>query len=480
MTTADSSSVATQRSESSLSRPPQRFAKLFDRKEVRSLSKYLVEHGIDRITPRLLKTGEIIYLDEPEVARFEAPELLNILEGLASENLLTKQLVNPSFNCPDCNSLTSSHSPVCPNCHGTDLLSGTAIQHLSCLNFDFESNFEHRNDSITCPKCQRALLKAGVDYLKPGTFFKCLTCGEFTARALRLYTCDSCQKVFETTKEAAIEVYEYRISRESKEVFAKYLAGVDVAALVQTMKHCGFEVSTSRALKGRSGIDHAFTIVANFSRIEDKSSLVVVDLISGQSRVDVASVISLFGKAVDCRVKNRVLVAVPELDFEAKIFARNYDISFVEVQPNSTTVALNNFQTILEQVSARHQDSVSERHPAAVLSKQAKQAKSRSARKRSSLDIMADILKVINEASSKTEIMACANLSYDQCQKYIPVLEKLALLTESSDDGVHLRFSITDKGREFLSKVSAEFGVIAEGDGTVWNTRRRAQSYGEM
>ena len=230
-------------------------------------------------------------------------------------------------------------------------------------------------------------------------------------------------------------------------------------------------------LKGKSGVEHSFTIVASYRGSPSKSELVVIDAISSPTRVSTPAVISLFGKSVDCRVKKRILIALPELDLDAKVFARNYNISFIEAPHHLTKDVVTNLQKILESESCPSDDSVKVSLNEGSFS-QTKQTSSKLARKRNSLDIMADILKVANDASGKTEIMACANLSYDQCQKYIPALEKLGLLSESSQDGIHFRFAMTEKGREFLSSLSGEFGRIADGDETVWKTRRRDHASG--
>lgn len=450
--------------------------KLLARGDVVIFLKKLIEGKVDTLSPRLSKTGEIVYLDEPELAGQDNSRLFEILETLFSEGLMSREITSPAFNCPNCNETTHNHVLVCPNCHGTNLLIGTAVQHVTCLNFDFESNFEHRGGVTVCPKCHRDLSKPGVDYLTPGTYFKCLNCSEFSARALRLYTCQACHSISETAKEAPIQVYQYRVIGEAFKVIAEHLLNPDGILLTDALKSIGLEVRASNILKGRSGVEHPFTLVASYPGIEDRSKSIVIDAISSQERVGISAVISLFGKAVDCGAKHRVLVAIPQLEFDAKVFARRYKISFIEVKNHLTKEAVGRLQSALAQNSIQSVNSSAGAKSLRELSGQTKKIKSQ--RKRSSLDIMADILKIVSESSSKTEIMACANLSYDQCQKYIPALEKLGLLVETCEDGIHYQFTITEKGREFLSRVSAEFGRIAEGDETVWNARRRAQSYG--
>ena len=61
-----------------------------------------------------------------------------------------------------------------------------------------------------------------------------------------------------------------------------------------------------------------------------------------------------------------------------------------------------------------------------------------------------------------------------QCQKYVPLLEKLGLVRRYLEDGFRIRYVITEKGREYLSSISGEFGKIAEGGRSIWPTKRKS------
>lgn len=66
---------------------------------------------------------------------------------------------------------------------------------------------------------------------------------------------------------------------------------------------------------------------------------------------------------------------------------------------------------------------------------------------RSSLEIIADILKVADDGVKKTRIMYFANLSYRMLSKYLRKTLHAGLL--AADDG---RYEVTEKGRVFLEK----------------------------
>ena len=73
-------------------------------------------------------------------------------------------------------------------------------------------------------------------------------------------------------------------------------------------------------------------------------------------------------------------------------------------------------------------------------------------RKRSDIDIMANILSEANKGTKKTRIMYRCNLSYSQLQVYLDVLRDMGFLaSHSKKEGGKLNyFKTTSKGLKFL------------------------------
>ncbi len=432
----------------------------------RDLLRALEEHKVENIVPQLTSEGALVYPEITKLTGIDTSQVSDILEALSLEGVLTKKLVNPLINCPQCSSTVLAQSIVCPNCHGTDLVGGTALQHLPCLKFDFESNFKHQDGSTFCPKCDRKLLNLGSDYYRPGIFFKCFTCGEFTARTLRVYTCESCQNVFETTEESMTQAYEYAVNHDRKEIISKYRVETIFPMVLETVTICGLKAASGNILTGKSGVVHSFSVLSKYKGVEDIQGLVAIDVVSNPVSVGSNAVLSLFAKALDCKLRNTVLIALPELDADARVLARNYNVTYIEAG-RSLEEAAAKLQALLKQ--REFSLGLSRKNPRSGQAE--KSGKRRQSKRRGTHDIMVDILKVITSPSSKTQVMACANLSFDQCQNYLPAMEKLGLLTRSIEDGVHTKYTIAEKGREYLLNMSADYGSIADGHKSVWTTR---------
>jgi predicted transcriptional regulator len=74
-----------------------------------------------------------------------------------------------------------------------------------------------------------------------------------------------------------------------------------------------------------------------------------------------------------------------------------------------------------------------------------------SPKRRDKLVIMAEIIAIAKEGSSKTHIMFKANLSFSQLNQYLTLLSNTKLLEKYSDNG-RVVFQATAKGLEFIDK----------------------------
>ncbi|MDH5440423.1 MAG: winged helix-turn-helix domain-containing protein [Candidatus Bathyarchaeota archaeon] len=82
------------------------------------------------------------------------------------------------------------------------------------------------------------------------------------------------------------------------------------------------------------------------------------------------------------------------------------------------------------------------------------------ARRRSNVDIIADILRIARKGAKKTRIVYGANLNFKLLNEYLERLEEAGLITNDQEKRGMLK--TTDKGRKYLQHYEGfmEFGLL--------------------
>ena len=71
-------------------------------------------------------------------------------------------------------------------------------------------------------------------------------------------------------------------------------------------------------------------------------------------------------------------------------------------------------------------------------------------RRRSNIEIIADMLRVGENGAGKTEIMYSANMSYSQIQKYLEYLVNQGFINKVNMDNTMVAYQVTDSGLKLL------------------------------
>ena len=75
-------------------------------------------------------------------------------------------------------------------------------------------------------------------------------------------------------------------------------------------------------------------------------------------------------------------------------------------------------------------------------------------RRRSDIEIIADMLKVGENGAGKTEIMYSANMSYHQIQKYLGFLVGQGFIDKMKMGNPSVTYQVTDNGLKLLQLIS--------------------------
>jgi predicted transcriptional regulator len=74
-------------------------------------------------------------------------------------------------------------------------------------------------------------------------------------------------------------------------------------------------------------------------------------------------------------------------------------------------------------------------------------------RRRSNIEIIADMLRVGENGAGKTEIMYTANMSYSQIQKYLDYLVNQGFINKVNMDNTMVAYQVTDSGLKLLKAI---------------------------
>jgi hypothetical protein len=258
----------------------------------------------------------------------EASQVEPFLNKLHKAGVLAKKLHDKLLLCPECSSADISTRYCCPFCKSLDIQKSSLVEHVKCGYMDLEANFQI-GDKYVCPKCHEELSKIDIDYRKAGIWCVCNNCGKSFDVAVPSHFCRSCMANSTFEEIVMKDVYSYTLKKDVSTESA--LNWFLVAAIREFLMQEGLNVESPSMLKGKSGANHTFDIVAYK---EDKSrNVIVVDLaMSAGSVVSEQPIIALFAKIFDVSPEKAFLIAMPKLSENGKKMAGLYKISAIEAE----------------------------------------------------------------------------------------------------------------------------------------------------
>jgi hypothetical protein len=265
----------------------------------------------------------------------EASQVEPFLNKLYEAGILEKKLYDKIIFCPKCSSANVSTRYCCPFCKSFNIQKSSLIEHVKCGYMDLEANFRD-GDKYVCPKCHEELRTIDVDYRKAGIWCTCNDCKKSFDIPVPAHFCRNCHAT-STFEEAPIkDVYSYTL--QANVTAESSLNWFLIAAIREFLIKEGLKVESSGLLKGKSGANHSFNIVAYKG---DKSrKAIVIDLaMATGSIVSEQPVIALFAKIFDVSPEIAFLLAIPKLGDDGKKMAELYKIHAIEAKNQEEAIA---------------------------------------------------------------------------------------------------------------------------------------------
>jgi hypothetical protein len=257
------------------------------------------------------------------------------LEKLLDMGILEKKIYDKKITCPSCGSEHVTFRYCCPFCKSFNIKKSSLIEHIKCGYMDIETKFQQK-DKLVCPKCNQELKKADVDYRKAGVWCACKDCNKSFDIPVTENFCRNCHEI-STFEEAVIEdVYSYTLKANIKAESSLnwYLS----SAISRLLSKQSFKVEASAVVKGKSGANHTFDLIAY--KENDPKKKIVVDIATAEVSVTEQPIIALFAKIFDVTPEKAFLIAVPKINENAKKMAELYNIRAIEAKNPDEAVAV--------------------------------------------------------------------------------------------------------------------------------------------
>lgn len=259
----------------------------------------------------------------------------DFLNKLSEAEILEKELYDKIIFCPKCSSAKIATRYCCPFCKSFDIQKSSLVEHVKCGYMDIEEKF-YKEDKYVCPKCNEELKKIDVDYRKAGIWCTCRECKKSFDVPVPTHFCRNCGET-STFEEVIIkDVYAYTLKAN---VTAESSINLFVISAIRDfLMNEKLKVESPGLLKGKSGANHSFDIVAY--EVDKSQKAIVLDLaMSTGKAVSEQPVIALFAKIFDVTPEKSYLIAIPKLSENGKKMAELYKILAIEAKNQKEVVA---------------------------------------------------------------------------------------------------------------------------------------------
>jgi len=300
------------------------------------LVERLLDGRIAEINPEIDITSKLGFRYPLADSILETPsdEGIRIIEELEESGVLKKSFYDKLPKCPSCGSFETRPGSYCPKCGSAHLTKGSVIEHYACGYIGFEREFQTESasekgiaPSLTCPKCHKELKQLGVDYSRPGFFYKCNSCGEMTNEPDIKWRCSDCGSTYTHREIDEIDTYSYRLNEANRRKVE--LEIIPKRQIQEYLGKEGYEIQSSVKIMGKSGAEHEVDIFAT-KKTGFMEHKLIVGISSAEDAVGQDEVLKLYAKAVDIEADDTILVAIPKLSDTARRFANQYKIKYVE------------------------------------------------------------------------------------------------------------------------------------------------------
>jgi Thaumarchaeal output domain 1 len=288
----------------------------------REVVKRFVDQGLEIVEPDIETTRAATYPKLSDLESYSQTRLQVTLDELVGANVLRKELYERLIACPKCHE--SSRVFIrnkCSKCGSSKVHMNRLLEH-QCGAI-YEKDQYVVPTGLRCPKCEKPV-EDESELKSVGITFHCESCESIFSEPTQSFYCRRCANEFDLKECELADAYSYRLNDEIRTEAREVLS---VAAAADALEELGFEVKVPGLIKGKTGVDHQFTLTCT-----KEARVVAMDVATARldSKVSMTDILPSYAKFMDVSVTTRLLLAVPGLDLQTKDFLKANQVSFIE------------------------------------------------------------------------------------------------------------------------------------------------------
>jgi hypothetical protein len=290
------------------------------------LSK-LKKQGYEEYTPSFQPDVGFCY---NELESFNLKEQVNFFKALEKAGVaFPVQTLSTILKCNTCSSPYFCIKYVCTFCRMSNIVRGTAIEHDTCGNVDFDYKYKSNDGRLICDKCNRELKALGVDYSKISYFYKCQECNAMLPAIELHYGCLHCGKFLMQDEPQALQLFKYAIKPEKLSVL--FDKTVYLSSIKDRLDKIGIRSMINDTVIGSSTVQHTFDLVTYDNQDQPLVVLHMLESSLNGNYDDETIILSFIGRCMDINISNKILIGFSKLRGRAKLLADTFALNTIEI-----------------------------------------------------------------------------------------------------------------------------------------------------
>ncbi|MFC1507518.1 hypothetical protein ACFLQ6_10695 [Thermoproteota archaeon] len=295
--------------------------RLYSSAIVQDIVRRFINSNLESIEPIMVRSETPSYPVLSDLKGYSQRKIQYTLDELVESGILNEDLYEKLVACPQCHQSAKVFTrSKCPECESHKVKINRLMQHLDCGAIYKQSEYQTVN-GIICPKCRKRI-EEDLELKSVGISFECQSCNSIFSEPLRSYYCRGCSDEFQLKNCDLVDIHSFTLNQDVKYEAKEKLT---VLTIADSLRKIQYSVDIPGYLKGKTGVNHGFTLTAN-----KKDKLVALDLVTSSETVDTKTVLSSYAKFTDSISATSLLIAMPMLHQEARDFLKANNIQFIE------------------------------------------------------------------------------------------------------------------------------------------------------